>query len=379
MKFSLSLFAVLALSCAAPGLFAQSSFYMHLEGHIGEGIKMNADMVRIDDRFSGYYYYYFLDTLKQMDFGMRYGKALPVEGTIRPDNTVEFTEFSKNIKGAVFRGVLKDGAITGNWVSSDGKKTLPFVLTESYPEGTIAFTVYHLKDRGPLFAKKESPAASIDLTLLLPKPYGHSAAVDSLNKLIFNEFFIGDTSFSDPQLMLGYARDLYFENYRHANADIYQEGSAAFDWNKNKSVRIQYNENEYLSLEFHDYGHTGGAHGLSIAKFSVIGLEDGQRLTLEKIFREDYSNDLRDILTAQVRRQYEIASGTDLRDAGFFVEAVDPTENFYLNKDGMGFYYNQYEVASFATGPVDVFVPYRQLKRIMDPASPLYKAVMEVQ
>jgi hypothetical protein len=361
-----------------PGV-AQGPFYMHMTGNIGEGIKMSADLVRIDDKISGYYYYYFMDTLKQMDFGMRYGKSLPIQGVVQSDNTVEFSEFNTEIKGAIFKGTLKDGKITGNWVSSDGKKTMPFSLEESYPEGTIAFNVFHMKDKGSLLEKKGSPAASVDLTLLLPKPYANAAPVDSVNAVIYREFFTGDSAFTDPMGMLNYAKALYFNNYRKANVDIYQEGASSFDWQKNKAVFIQYNENQFLSLEFFDYGSTGGAHGLSISKFSVLSLIDGQHLTLDTIFRPDYTNDLRDILNIQVRRQYDIAPGKDLRDAGFFVEMIEPTENFYLNKDGIGFYYNQYEVAPFATGPVDVFVPYRQIKRIMNPAGPLYKAVMEQQ
>jgi hypothetical protein len=377
---SFRLFAVvLFFTILLPSPKAQEPFYMHMSGTIGDGISMNADLIRIDDKISGYYYYFFMDTLARMDFGMRYGKALPVDGTIMADNSLEFSEFSKEIRGAIFKGALKDGVITGEWVSSDGKKTIPFILKEIYPEGTIAFNVYHLKDKGLLFEKKNSPAANIDLTLLLPKPYANAAPVDSVNDVIFKEFFTGDSALTDPMDMLRYARELYFNNYRKANTDIYQEGASSFEWFKNKAVKIQYNENNFLSLEFFDYGSTGGAHGLSISKFAVINLQDGNMLSLDTIFRPDYVNDLRDILNVQVRRQLDIEPGKDLREAGFFVEFIDPTDNFYLNKDGIGFYYNQYDVAPFATGPVDVFVPYRMLKRIMDPSGPLYKAVMEQQ
>jgi len=363
-----------------PAAHGQDSFYKHMSGHIGEGILMNADLIRIDNKISGYYYYYFKDTLAQVDFGMRYGKALPVDGTINPDNTLEFSEFDQNIKGAMFKGKLEGNKITGDWVSSDGKKTIPFSLEESYPEGTIAFNVYHLKDKGLLLPdKKSSPAANIDLTLLLPKPYANAAPVDSVNATIYRNFFTGDTAFSNPSGMLEYAKDLYFSNYRKANTDIYQEGASSFEWFKNKAVRILYNENNLLSLEFFDYGSTGGAHGLSISKFAVIDLLSGEHLSLDTIFRDGYLNDLRDILTVQLRRQYDIEPGKDLREAGFFVEFLEPTDNFYLTKDGMGFYYNQYEVAPFATGPVDVFIPFRAIKRILNPEGPLTKGAVQQQ
>ena len=351
---------------------AQTNFYKHMEGRIADGIHMKADLVRIDNKISGYYYYFYVDTLKQMDFGMHYGKSMPLTGFINDDNSLAFKEFAADMAGSSFQGKLEDGVIAGDWVSSDGTKTLPFELTETYPEGTIAFYVYHLKDSGPLLEGKTSPAAAIDLTLLLPKPYASAAPVDSVNAVIYSEFFGLDSAKGDPQQMLRESRDKFFRNYRKANTEIYQEGATSFNWEKTKAVKIQYNEKQILSMEFYDYGYTGGAHGLSLSRFVVISLDDGQRITLDGIFREDYQNDLRDIVNAQVRLQYDLPRESDLRNAGFFVENVDLSDNFYLNKDGIGFYYNQYEIAPFAMGPVDIFVPYYKMKRIMDPDGALY-------
>ncbi len=355
---------------------AQAHFYKHMEGQLGEGISLKADIIRIDAKLSGYYYYYFLDTLQHSNYGTHYGKSLPIYGTINPDNSLEFSEYSEDVSGAKFRGKYADGAITGEWVSSQGNKTMPFQLQETYPEGSIAFYVYHLSDKGPLLDNKKEPAASLDLTLLLPKPYSKAATVDSVEALIYREFFGLDSTGADPEISMKQNRDLFFKNYRKANIDLYQEGAASFNWEKSKAVRILYNENQFLSLEFYDYGFTGGAHGLTISKFFVINLEDGHSVTLDEIFRKDFKNDLRDILNDQLRLQFEIPDNKDLRDAGFWVEAVDPSTNFYLNKDGIAFYYNQYEIAPFSMGPVQVFIPYSRMRWIMNTDGEVYKTVM---
>jgi hypothetical protein len=355
--------------------FSQNTFYKHMEGSLGEGIHIKADLIRIEKKLSGYYYYSFMDTLQEMDFGLHTGKSMPVSGTINKDNTLEFKEYSSDMEGSVFRGKLDRGVLTGEWVSSDGSKAIPFTLKETYPEGTIAFYVYHLTDTGPLLESSSSPRASIDLTLLLPKSYANAAPVDSANAVIYREFFSLDSAAGDPNLLLEQSRDKFFSNYRRANIDIYENGAASFDWSKSKAVRIQYNENQILSLEFFDYGSTGGAHGLMISKFAVLSLNDGHQIRLAELFREDYSNELRDILNARARMQYDLQEGGDLRDKGFFVENLEPTENFYINKDGIGFYYNQYEVAPFAIGPVDIFIPFIRLKRLINKEGELYRVV----
>ena len=35
------------------------------------------------------------------------------------------------------------------------------------------------------------------------------------------------------------------------------------------------------------------------------------------------------------------------------------TENFYIDENGIHFIYDPYEIASFAAGTIDIFVPYK--------------------
>ena len=77
------------------------------------------------------------------------------------------------------------------------------------------------------------------------------------------------------------------------------------------------------------------------------GEKEGRRVALEDIFREEYENDLADIVNTALRIKYELEPGTSLKEADFFVHDVIPCQNFFVNKDGLEFYYNRYEVAPF--------------------------------
>ncbi len=347
-----------------------SNFYKHMEGVVGENIYIIAELNRIDNSLSGYYYYYFDETEGEENW-VHFGKSMPVSGTIDNDNNVKFSEFGSDISGATFKGKFTGKAITGVWTSSDGKKTLPFELIEIYPKGTAAFTVYHLQSESKLVDKKDSPIAKQDLTLLLPAASNDATVADSVKSIILKNFFSFKEAQADPDKMLQTEGDLYFNNYKNSNADIYKDNAASFNWEKNKSVKVQYNQNYILSIECYDYGYTGGAHGLSVSRFSVVDLHDGHLFSLDDIFRPDYLNDLRDIINTQLRSKYKLQKDQSMKDAGFFYDFVEPSTNFYVNKDGIGFYYNQYEVAPFAMGPIDIFVPFRFLKRILKENSPL--------
>jgi len=350
---------------------AQPAFYKHFEGKVGSNINIVLDLVATGENLGGYYYYYFDDNLDD-DSWTHYGKSMPVNGKISSSDIFEFSEFNPDVKGSTFKGVFKNGIISGTWINADGQKQLPFTATETYPAGTMAFRVVYLNDQTLLTEKANSPVAKLDLSLLLPVDYPVAHVADSVTACIYDDFFEKAVPGSDPSILLNESRDLYFRNYKTSNEEIYQEGAESFNWEKIQQIRVLHNEHDILSLESYKYGFTGGAHGLSISKFRVIDLKDGHQITLDEIFREDYRNDLRDIINAAARVKYKLERNQSLADAGFNSDYIDAGPNFYITKDGIGFYYNQYEVAPFALGPIDIFINYKEFMRILKPESPVY-------
>ena len=349
----------------------QDAFYKHFEGKIGDNINVVVDLVRSGKHLSGYYYYFFDDRAGDTSF-IHYGKSMPVYGEMN-GNAVEFSEFDPDVKGAVFKGWLKQDTLEGTWAVSEGKKQLPFKLIAVYPEGTMPFDAIYMNETGTLFDKKASPKATIEISLLVPGKYALGNVADSVRLNIYYHFFNSRQLTSEPAMLLDTVKELYFYNYRKSNADLYQEGAASFDWQKKKEIKILHNENNILSLEYYDYGYTGGAHGLGISNFRVIDILDGHQVCLNEIFRDDYSNDLRDIINSAARKKYRLERNQVLTDADFFVQYLDPTSNFYVTKDGIGFFYNQYEVAPFALGPIEIFVSYQELNRILRANSPVFR------
>jgi hypothetical protein len=63
------------------------------------------------------------------------------------------------------------------------------------------------------------------------------------------------------------------------------------------------------------------------------------------------------------------------RDALQFPEGADPMETNYQNwnlfPDGLRINFDPYQVAPWAAGSQEVFIPFTQLEEIIDPAGPL--------
>lgn len=370
MKYSaIAIALILSLSAYSQ---PETGFYKHMEGNISSNIYLVADLVCVDDQVQGtYYYYYDLDVNESSS--KRYGKTMPINGSIDADQNIQFREFSTNGSGAVYQGKLTSSErIEGIWQSECGTRNLPFELTESYKEGSMPFNVYFLKESKSLIQGKGEPNANLELTLLLPGRFDNQEVVDSVTRVIMDSFFSQRLGEGTPLELMDREKTYYFDHYLSANKDLYEEGKAV-DWEKTKAITIHYNESWLLSLECYNYGHTGGSHGLPVSKYYLIDLVTGENLSLDDIFRPGYENKLTDILNAELRKIHQLQPGASLKDAGFFEHFIKPTENFYINNDGIGFFYNRYEIAPYAMGSTNVFIPYSKLGHLINKESLVQK------
>jgi hypothetical protein len=57
----------------------------------------------------------------------------------------------------------------------------------------------------------------------------------------------------------------------------------------------------------------------------------------------------------------------DLTTEGFFWDgSFKLSENFAVEKEGLRFYYNAYEVAPYAVDPTDLVIPRSELRKVTD-------------
>ena len=55
-----------------------------------------------------------------------------------------------------------------------------------------------------------------------------------------------------------------------------------------------------------------------------------------------------------------------LEDMGYASTGdIAPTENFYLSKEGITFYYNVYDITPYSMGPVKVTIPFSMMEHLL--------------
>ncbi len=145
--------------------------------------------------------------------------------------------------------------------------------------------------------------------------------------------------------------------------EIYPEETTAWDAKIDAAVTF---ENKYvITLEMDSYIFTGGAHGYSSKRYLNFDKLAGTELENWQLFKDTL--EFQQFAEDKFRAQEKIPLGKSINSTGFMFE----DESFYLpenigfNKQGLILLYNQYEVASYADGPIVLMIPYNDVKKYL--------------
>lgn len=138
---------------------------------------------------------------------------------------------------------------------------------------------------------------------------------------------------------------------------------------KEIGFRINYNKNSLLSITIDETADLGGVHPSHEVDSYNINLEDGKILKLTDLFTEAVFEKLSNLATSKAIAQYG-----DLSEAGFFVEKIpiDHDTEFYILQDGVVFHFDEYEIAPYATGTVEIKLPWKEIRDLIKTSSVIY-------
>ena len=220
------------------------------------------------------------------------------------------------------------------------------------------------------------PYADVKVSYTYPIKFRDSESLARLQQ-IFQGTFFGDSDYDSltPQEAVDRYLTDYTERYQSLS-NYYYEDKARIEgkmpswywyimYNTNK---ILYQDNSLLSyaVEYSDY--EGGAHGSYRVTYTNIDLNELVTLSEEDLFVPNYFKPLTEKIVAQLMKSYDATVPDSLLERGFFnVEDIIPNNNFWLDGESIHYSYNQYEIAPYAMGVIEVSVPYSDLKDILLP------------
>ncbi len=300
-------------------------------------------------------------------------------GMIDSTGSLILTEVTLNDLSAAFTGKLDmaSGTYKGTWSSGDGKRSYPFELKEDYSDGAVAFRTQSFQDHILLFpSKKEtSPSANYSMVWLSPTESTTDPATARFLTEAIRKGMIGDSLaavVSSPEEAFSRLSKSFFASYRQDMDDISPDeidptSYMMFSYEENHSVEVFYNRNQLLTLGFWTYWFGGGAHGNYATELRSYDLQNRKELLLEDVFLPGYDQELAPYLEKAARSKFSIPKNEPLGNT-LFDNTIPATENFGLTGRGVVFNYPPYEIAAYAMGEIRLFVPYSDIRHLLQPA-----------
>lgn len=242
--------------------------------------------------------------------------------------------------------------------------------------GNLTFDSICINETAHLFSDTAKPACNLVITFTYPVKSSDAMLQDSLTAALLSacleDQFIGLT----PADAVKEFVQSYVSNYRNNIEPMYTEdknkqpdesdNSTWYSYYKTIKSSVQFYEKSLLVYRIYCDEFTGGAHGMYTETFLNIDLNTMRPLHLNDLFVEEYREALTELIWRQLMHANNVTTRAELEELGYgSTGEIAPTENFFLQKEGITFYYNVYDITPYSMGPVQVHIPFDMMTNLL--------------
>jgi hypothetical protein len=271
----------------------------------------------------------------------------------------------KNISALVVASLCLVGCQTNTKTSVENDITFDSIQVEK---------VYHL------FDNPDNPNCNFQLKFTYPVKVENSKLLPDIQKQFVENYFGEEYEDLSPKEAVAKYTDDYLASYKELE-EYYQEEvnqsegkptASWFSYYEMSENEIRYNKNDILSYSINFTNYTGGAHGAHSTNYHVIDLKTGKAITEEAIFVEDYEEQLAQILVDKIAELNDVQDAKELENIGFFsIDEIFPNDNFFIDETGLTYAFNEYEIAAYVVGLIEVHIPFHEIEFLLKKESPI--------
>ncbi|MEX0997015.1 MAG: DUF3298 domain-containing protein [Flavobacteriaceae bacterium] len=158
------------------------------------------------------------------------------------------------------------------------------------------------------------------------------------------------------------ALDFFIEDYKKLISDF---GNNFVSYDVDTFMRVSFQSEEFVSLELNYYLFTGGAHGYSGTQFMNFDAKTGELLHQNVLFND--VEGLTRFSEKEFRERYQVPQDRSINSSGFWFEndQFHLPENIGFTETQLILHYNQYEIASYAEGPIILSIPITEVEEYL--------------
>ena len=224
------------------------------------------------------------------------------------------------------------------------------------------------------------PYATLNVKFIYPTVFGTKEQLQKLQSF-FYENILGKQYANAPtpdSAINAYVKD-YTNMYRKATPDFMEafreNGKEAYSfygflYSRSIGNKIECKNENFLSISTFNDDYLGGAHGVYFQNNVVVNLNTIEKIQETEIFLPDYKEPLARIIREKLLKVMAENAGSDdadLKEYFFDFDSIYPNNNFLMDDKGLHYVYNVYEIASYAAGMFEVFIPYSEVTPLLNP------------
>lgn len=190
-------------------------------------------------------------------------------------------------------------------------------------------------------------------------------------------FYLAYPEFSDAQINEYVQNHLVLDSGKNSIEEMGTEFIGDYDkfydeveykrpWYQEKKDSVKVQTESYIGFSATFESYTGGAHGVYYILFNNYDPQQNKEILLNDIINENKLPELTTISEKIFRKQEEIDETHSLTDGYFFEEGIfHLPDNFILQKDGILFLYNIYEIKPYVSGYTRLLIPYNSIQDLL--------------
>lgn len=127
----------------------------------------------------------------------------------------------------------------------------------------------------------------------------------------------------------------------------------------NVDFKVKKNSDNMLSILVNYYQYSGGAHGFYENESYNIFMENGKKLKLKDLFKEnvDYKKVINDIILKQIKEN---------KEGIYSFKEISDNQKFFIEDNKLVIYYDLYEIAPFAAGIPEFKIDINEISHIIN-------------
>ena len=226
---------------------------------------------------------------------------------------------------------------------------------ETNKSTSLTFTEHNLSEEIHLFGNENYPKFNLDVHIKLPEDVvTYQGLNQAMMKSYFDSLYLPQKTIQENLEVLV---QTHISEYRTIEKELQLDSidiGSSYNWEMIENNQILNHNEHFVSFMNQIFSFTGGAHGNTIRNHYVFDLKNDKLLSAGDLLNLTNCKDIIDLQKTSAEK-----AGLILDE--IFTDGFRCNNNFYLIEEGFIFHYDQYEIASYADGPIDIFISFTEI------------------